>query len=69
MRQMAIDEVVWRLHDALRKNRLDGWEAKFAASIVRQSRRPDWWPSEKQERLMRRMAEELSIGPLVEVEQ
>lgn len=37
----------------------EGFERTFARSIARQLKRPNWVPSPKQERLMRRMVADL----------
>jgi hypothetical protein len=57
--QMGDDEIVFRVVDALRLGRIDGWAGEFAASISRQSRRRGWQPSEKQIETMRRIVRDL----------
>ncbi len=53
--RMEDDEIIFRVCDALRLGRIDGWAGEFAASISRQSRRRGWQPSEKQIETMRRI--------------
>ncbi len=57
-----IDEMLWRLGDALRMGRLDGWGRDFARSLLRQAKRgrSRWHPSEKQLHTMRRLVAELA---------
>ncbi len=57
--RMTLDELLFRLGDALRYRRLDGWAEGFAGSISRQSRRRGWGPSEKQLHHMRQIVREL----------
>ena len=57
--RMTPDELLFRLGDALSCGRLNGWAAKFAASISRQSKRRGWGPSEKQMNAMRQVVREL----------
>lgn len=49
------------------------WERNFARSILRNAKRPAWRPSEKQQRVMRRMIAalfEADVAPvLIEVEE
>ncbi len=66
-----LDELLWRLGDALRMDRLDGWEQDFARSILGQAKRGRrrWNPSEKQLHTMRRLGAELvepDAGPLID---
>jgi hypothetical protein len=58
-RTMPIDEVCFRITDALRSGRLEGWSRGFAASVTKNLKRPNWNPSPKQERAMRRLVDEL----------
>ena len=51
-RAMPIDEVCFRITDALRAGRLDGWARGFAASVAKNLKRPNWCPSQKQEAVM-----------------
>ncbi len=52
-----IDELLWRLGDALGKGRLTDWELNFARSILGQAKRGRgrWSPSEKQLAAVRRI--------------
>ncbi len=51
-----IDELLWRLGDALRLGRLEGWGRDFAKSILGQAKRGRRWsPSGKQLHTMRRL--------------
>ena len=52
-----IDELLFRLGEALRLGRLDGWELNFAKSVLGQAkaRRSRWSPSEKQLAAIRRI--------------
>ena len=66
-----IDELLWRLGDALRMGRLDGWEQDFVKSILFQAkcRGRRWNPSTKQLATMRRLIAGLAesdTGPLVD---
>ncbi len=66
-----IDEMLWRLGDALRMGRLDGWEQDFVKSILGQAKRgrSRWHPSEKQLHTMRRLLAEQAepgAGPLID---
>jgi hypothetical protein len=65
-RILPIDEIVWRLGEALRRHRLEGWEIGFAASIVRQAKRGDWSPSTRQERAMRNLVDGLMTEALID---
>ena len=55
-----IDELLWRLGDALRLGRLEGWGRDFAKSILGQAKRGRrrWHPSEKQLHTMRQLVAE-----------
>ena len=66
-----IDEILFRLGEALRLGRLDGWGRDFVASILGQAKRGRrrWHPSEKQLHTMRRLVAELTVpdtGPLID---
>jgi len=66
-----IDELLWRLGDALRLGRLEGWGRDFAKSILGQAKRGRrrWHPSEKQLATMRRLLVEQAepdTGPLID---
>lgn len=37
----------FRITDALRAGRLDGWERGFEASVTKNLKRPNWCPSSK----------------------
>lgn len=56
---MTLAELLWRLGDALRRRKLQGWDADFAASILGQSKRRGWAPTPKQKRAMCRIIREL----------
>lgn len=43
-----IDELLWKLGNALRAGRLTAWERSFALSVLGQAKRPCWSPSGKQ---------------------
>jgi hypothetical protein len=58
-RVMPIDEVCFRITDALRSGRLQGWQRGFAASIAKNLKRPNWCPTAKQEWAMRRVIADL----------
>lgn len=59
VRRMGVDELVFRLRDALTRQRLDGWELRFAVSIVARSKRGEFVPTARQETCMRRIVSEL----------
>ncbi len=66
-----IDELLWRLGDALRMGRIEDWERDFAKSILGQAKRRGrrWSPSTKQLATMRRLIAGLAesdTGPLVD---
>lgn len=52
---MNLDEMLWRLGDALRHGRLSEWEEGFAKSVMGRSKRRAWRPSPKQIGTMRRI--------------
>jgi hypothetical protein len=58
-RAMPIDEVCFRITDALRAGRLDGWARGFAAGVAKSLKRPNWCPSQKQEAVMRQLVAEI----------
>jgi hypothetical protein len=58
-RTMPIDEVCFRITNALRAGKLEGWERGFAASVAKNLKRSNWCPSVKQEWAMRRLVDEL----------
>lgn len=53
---------------AFDRGALTGWPATFAASILAQSRRPRWAPSERQRARLRRLARDLTDARAVLVE-
>ena len=57
-----VDELLWRLGDALRTGRLDGWERDFAKSLLGQAKRgrSRWNPSAKQLATARRILDGLA---------
>ncbi len=66
-----IDELLWRLGDAISMGRLEGWGRDFAKSILGQAKRGRrrWHPSEKQLHTMRRLLVEQAepdTGPLID---
>ncbi|MBK0400634.1 hypothetical protein H0I76_15655 [Limibaculum sp. M0105] len=67
-RRMPIDELDWRLRDALSRHRLTGWPLKFAVSFVSLCKRGRS-PSSKQIKIAREIVADLragTAGPLVE---
>lgn len=68
MRPLPIDELHWRLSDALGRHRLAGWPMQFAISFVALCKRGRA-PSSKQIRIAREIVADLrggTDGPLVE---
>ncbi len=66
-----IDELLWRLGDALRRGRIEGWERDFAKSIFGQAkrRRSRWNTSVKQLATLRSVIAglaEADTGPLID---
>ena len=66
-----IDELLWRLGDALRMGHIEGWERDFAKSLLGQAkrRRSRWNPSVKQLATLRRVIAGLAepdTGPLID---
>ena len=56
--QRSLDELLHHMK-ALARNVENDWEAKFARSTLRQSKRPNWRPSDKQHQIMQRMVSEM----------
>ena len=67
-RTMPLDEVIWRLGNALRTGRLTDWQRGFAASIAKNMKRASWEPSDRQEWAMRKIVDELAVpdGDLID---
>ncbi|MDF0599920.1 hypothetical protein P1J78_04165 [Psychromarinibacter sp. C21-152] len=57
-RPRSTEELIHHM-PAVRDKAENDWSRGFAASIVRQSRRRHWKPSQKQEAIMRRLVSEL----------
>ena len=60
--QPCIDECCYRLGRALRAGRLepDSWGFNFTRSILKQNKRRDWMPSERQLSVMQKLVAELA---------
>ena len=58
MRQMALDECIWRLGEAAKRGHLQGREKGFAFAMLRLANRGGT-PSPKQEKWARALAESL----------
>ena len=60
--QPCIDERCYRLGRALRAGRLepDSWGFNFTRSILKQNKRRDWMPSERQLSVMQKLVAELA---------
>lgn len=56
---MTLDEQLWRLSDALNRGQLTDWEQRFAKSLLRQSKRTTWEPSDRQLATIRRIIRDL----------
>lgn len=67
---MPIDEILWRLGQALRSGALSAWERGFAKSCLGAAKRGrgEWCPTARQEAVMRRIVAEQHIEdvPLIE---
>ncbi len=57
-----IDELVWKLGQRLRAGKIsrDDWGHGFVRSILKQSKRRNWMPSERQLSTMQKLVAELS---------
>ena len=69
--QPCIDECCYRLGRALRAGRLKPgeWGFNFTRSILRQNKRANWQPSERQLSAMQKLLAELAepdTGPLID---
>lgn len=56
--QRSFEEIAFYWGQVLR-TAPEGFERNFARSIARQLKRPNWQPTPKQERIMRRMVADL----------
>ena len=64
MTEAELDEILtlkWRKVIAWAKEQTDPWQAAFALSIRRQARKRSWFPSQKQQRIMRRMLQDQAL--------
>ncbi|SLN20097.1 hypothetical protein ROJ8625_00714 [Roseivivax jejudonensis] len=57
-----IEELLFQM-PTVQRRASDEWARTFAASIMKQSRRRNWRPSEKQEAIMRRLVSEIFGEP------
>ncbi len=57
-----IDELVWKLGQRLRAGKIgrDDWRHGFVRSILKQNKRRDWMPSERQLSAMQKLVAELA---------
>ena len=57
-----IDELVWKLGQRLRTGKIsrDDWGHGFVRSILKQNKRRDWMPSERQLSVMQKLVSELA---------
>ncbi|PJN95993.1 hypothetical protein CNY89_05175 [Amaricoccus sp. HAR-UPW-R2A-40] len=58
---IELEEMLLRMGPLARRAPTE-WERRFARSILRNAKRPAWRPSEKQQRVMRRMIAALFEG-------
>ena len=66
-----IDELVWKLGQRLRAGKIsrDEWGHGFVRSILKQNKRRNWMPSERQLSAMQKLVAELAepdAGPLID---
>lgn len=60
-RRMPVDELHWRLSDALRRQRLEGWPKRFAVAFVGRCKK-GIAPTRKMARIAREIVSDMQDG-------